>query len=457
MKKIVAVFILISSQIIFSQTTEKYFIKKNKLNKDFPVSSITYYGDDVVMYSSSSIVTKPTEKNNLDFYFGFIDEYGDIIKSQSIIGKVNTKYDEINLAFTKDYKEVYFTRKSKKNHLELYKAIVVSSEKWKKIKKLPFNKKRVSFGYPCLNDEGTMLYFVSNMKSSLGKNDIYKVAILGNNKYGTPENLGPRINTSGNEIAPFIINNTLYFSSEGRGGFGKYDIFSINLLDNNSNALNLGESINSKKDDFSYVRRNDMNMGYFISNRNGDYSKNELYSFQKLINPVTLKNENTTKSKGKSMVKKTDSINETKKNELAKVSNTNTILDVKLRKYIKCQEQLDLINNVYFGLNKSNIGQTASVTLNKVIRIMRKCPEFNVSASSHTDSRASYKYNILLSQRRADAVAEYIMLKGNFSSKNIISVGYGEERLRNKCSNKVKCSEAAHRLNRRTEFEISNF
>jgi len=124
--------------------------------------------------------------------------------------------------------------------------------------------------------------------------------------------------------------------------------------------------------------------------------------------------------------------------------------------YNDCQGSLDKVNNIYFDLNKFYIRADAAIELDKVVATMQRCPNIKVDAASHTDSRASHKYNQSLSQRRAQATVDYIIRKGIPYSR-IKAVGYGETRLINRCSDGVKCSESEHQENRRTQFEISNY
>jgi len=125
--------------------------------------------------------------------------------------------------------------------------------------------------------------------------------------------------------------------------------------------------------------------------------------------------------------------------------------------YDRCQSALDLINNIYFDLDKSFIRPDAASELDKVIKIMKRCQNISVEASSHTDSRASDQYNEELSQRRAQSTVDYITQVGGIDHSRIRAVGYGETRLRNRCSDGVKCSEIEHQMNRRTQFDVSNY
>ena len=110
---------------------------------------------------------------------------------------------------------------------------------------------------------------------------------------------------------------------------------------------------------------------------------------------------------------------------------------------------------IYFNLNESKVREDAARELNKVVAIMKRYPEIKVELNSHTDSRAPDDYNMRLSQERASASIAYIISQGIDESR-IFGRGYGETRLKNKCSNGVKCSESEHQKNRRTEFIVIN-
>lgn len=110
---------------------------------------------------------------------------------------------------------------------------------------------------------------------------------------------------------------------------------------------------------------------------------------------------------------------------------------------------------IYFDLNESTVREDAARELDKVVAIMKKYPEIKIELNSHTDSRAPDDYNMRLSQERAEASIAYIVSRGIDPSR-IFGRGYGETRLKNKCSNGVKCTEAEHQKNRRTEFIVIN-
>ena len=113
------------------------------------------------------------------------------------------------------------------------------------------------------------------------------------------------------------------------------------------------------------------------------------------------------------------------------------------------------INTIYFDFDKFNIRKDAAKELDKVVQVMNEYPELMIEAGSHTDSRGKDKYNMRLSEKRAKSTVDYIVSKGIDPSR-ITYQGYGETQLVNACSNKVKCTEKEHQLNRRTEFKIAN-
>lgn len=570
-KSILTLIILTFCYISFSQNNQKYQIDNIKIETKKIEHALTYFGNDFVIYSGLTDA-KPTRKKynkkkfikrtDLDFYFGIVDKDGKIINSKRLTKDINSLHNEVDLVFTNNLKTVYFTKNiskdSSKMLLELYKADVISSGLWTNITKLSFNKEGVSFGHPCLSSDNKTLYFVSDMKGSYGSTDIYKVNILKNNSYSKPENLGASINTTGKETTPFIENNTLYFSSNGRNdGFGNLDIYSIELTDN-SKAVNLGKQINSTSDDFAFTKNKKSFKGYFSSNRDTDKNYDIFYfekieeektsneiasntgktnnlinnfyndkkSDVKITQKKTVNNEIATKilnQRKKELIykKKTNSeivttskttrnssipfsndgfkrqkkntaiikieASEHNSNSLTSAITTNktTATDTKIsaanriaianqqvnqvivkndsnensqnNEYDQCQYLFDNLNSIYFGFDQYNITTEAADQLDRVIKIMKRCPNIVVIAEAHTDSRASYDYNIALSERRASSAIDYIIRNGNFSSKRIKGVGFGEVRLRNRCEDGVKCKENEHLLNRRTKFVISNF
>ena len=119
----------------------------------------------------------------------------------------------------------------------------------------------------------------------------------------------------------------------------------------------------------------------------------------------------------------------------------------------RCQVALDNINTIYFDLDKYYIRPDAAIELEKIVKVMNRCQDVQIEARSHTDSRASDDYNIILSQNRAQSTVDYIVSRG-IQKDRITAKGFGETELVNKCKDGVDCSEGEHQVNRRTEFVI---
>ena len=464
---------------------------------------------------------KPNQQPFLELFLADIAEDGELVNRVKINKNVNTRYHESNVAFTKDMQTVYFSRdkyyqrhldkdKVGMTHIAMYKADVISPEVWSNVVEMPFNSSEYCVGHPTLSNDEKTLYYSSEMA---GSDDIYSVSINEDGTYGEPVFL-TQVNTAGSERFPFMAeNNMLYFSSDKPGGLGNLDVYAVRL-DGRSKPLNLGMPINSFQDDFSFTLKNSDNYGYFSSNRNSGKGDDDIYYFKQTgdlpCNQVAegiVTDKNTGKIIPRALVVLYDEkgteldfqvvgsdaafsfdIDCTSKYKVVGskelysedskefVSNANLELGLDLglgldkapltptsvtpvlpSQYDRCQGALDLINNIYFDLDKYYIRADAASELDKVVRIMKKCPNIHVEASSHTDSRSSHAYNETLSQNRAQSTVDYITKIGGISSSRINAIGYGETRLRNKCADNVKCSETDHQMNRRTQFEITNY
>jgi outer membrane protein OmpA-like peptidoglycan-associated protein len=398
-------------------------------------------------------------------------------------------------------------------HLAMYRADVVSPGEWNNIVEMPFNDKDFSVGHPTLSSDNKTLFFVSDVPGTYGKTDIFKVTVYEDGTYSEPKNLGKKINTEGREMFPFMADDGfLYFSSDRAGGSGNLDVYAVHL-ESDSEVINLGSPINSFKDDFAFLKKSGQDYGYFSSNRSGGHGDDDIYYFKELeplkapcnqvVTGVVTDELSGAKIPG-ALVVLYDANGNQIDNQIVKsdaifsfeldceanykvigskelysedtesfIANPNLELGLTLRKdpvrdvqpmpvvtqseFDRCQGALDLINNIYFDLDKDFIRPDAASELDKVIRIMKRCPNINVDASSHTDSRASFSYNEDLSQRRAQSTVNYLVSVGGIDQYRLKAVGYGETRLRNHCSDGVNCSETEHQMNRRTQFEVSNY
>lgn len=455
-----------------------------------------------------------TDQHFTNLYSADLDDQMSPSNPVKAFRKLNSKFNEATPAFTKDGKTVYFTRNNyidgKKGKSEsgitlikLYKASL-EGEKWIKIQELPFNSNNYSTAHPTLSPDEKTLYFASDMPGTLGMSDIFKVQINEDGSFGTPVNLGPTINTEGRETFPFVSEeNELYFSSDGHPGVGGLDIFVSKINDDGTlnRVQNIGMEANSSKDDFAYLIDSKTRKGFLSSNRDGGLGYDDIYKFletrkltceQELYGDVTdldsklpLANAKVTLFDKKMNLIKTfntdDKGNYSFTVECGKMytvraekegygtnekqinipyENGKTYLPIELEKD-QCKVTIgdDLgkcfgIKNIYFDLDKSNIRTEAALDLEKILDVLNQYPSMKLDIRSHTDSRASHKYNEALSDRRAKSTISWL-IKNGVSADRLTGKGYGENQLVNQCADGVKCSEEEHQMNRRSEFIIT--
>ncbi len=275
----ILVFLLACFLQVAGQSTGKYqikFLEVNKKNSDYGVAILD---ENKLIFTSADHKVTTAKKNynpRKDLYKGDINFDGEIKNVKRVTKDINKRVNQTGVAYSKDGRTVYFSRNKYKKKLKkqnlpknkrllLYKADVAADGSWTNIKKLPFNKKKASTGYPVLNVDDSKLYFVSDRLPSKGKTDIFVVDILNEGDFSKPRNLGSFVNTEGNETTPFISDeNILYFSSDGHEGQGKLDVFAVEVYDNaTSEVYELASPINSINDDFAYIVNKDNNQGFF--------------------------------------------------------------------------------------------------------------------------------------------------------------------------------------------------
>lgn len=208
-------------------------------------------------------------------------------KPEGIKGKVNKRFNEGPAAFSRDGKEMIFTRSNYKKKskdgtrkLGLYRAEWHEKKGWTNIRPLMFNSNDYNVAHPALSKDGRFLVFTSDMPGGNGETDLY-VSVKEGDIWGTPQNLGSTINTPGREMFPHMADDgTLYFSSDSRSGLGGLDIYYSYMEDRKwTPPYNLGTPVNSRFDDFGYVSDESGKNGYLVSNRPGGLGGDDIYRF----------------------------------------------------------------------------------------------------------------------------------------------------------------------------------
>jgi len=474
--------------------------KTMDINSDKSDFAAVLTNDNTLYFASARNTAKKTYGYNdepyLDLYYATRNADGTYSKPMEVNG-VNTKFHDGPATLSADGNTMYFSsetfkdgqfdkdksKKLKYGKVGLFKA-TKEGDTWTNIKALPFNNKEYNVGNPSLSKDGKTLYFSSDMPGGMGGSDIWKVAVNGDNDYGTPENLGNKINTEGRENFPFITDeNKLYFSSEGRQGFGGLDVFVVDL-NAGTEVKNVGMPVNSEKDDFAFSFNTVQKVGFFSSNRGGQddiYAAIPVCGLQ--IN-ATAKNAKTGELLSGASVAILD-----EKNNLIETKYTTAdgfvgyavdcdkpyTLQVSKEGFVSktipvskkdggdlpIVAELDpidvivtetevILNDIFFEYNKSNITKEGAFELDKLVQVMKNTPEMVIMVKSHTDSRGTDKFNMNLSERRAKATVQYVISKG-IAKDRISGKGYGESEPKVTCD---KCSEEEHAKNRRSEFMI---
>lgn len=204
--------------------------------------------------------------------------------------KLKYKYNYGPATYNARYKVMYYTlnnpkKKSKtgfKNLRILSATYNMEKDKWIKTNLFPYNSSDYACTHPAINPEGTKLYFSSNMPGGYGGMDIYVCSWV-DSMWSRPINLGPKVNTPGEDVFPFIDRDSLlFFASDGRGGLGGLDIFELNLQDSTAVAENAGAPLNSYADDFGLIKYTNADKGFFSSSRGNYGIDDDIYSYVRL-------------------------------------------------------------------------------------------------------------------------------------------------------------------------------
>jgi len=416
------------------------------------------------------------------------------------VDELNTKHHDGPTTITADGQTMFFAtesfrggkyEKDKKNRLKKGKVSVYrakyNGKKWTDIEPLPFNSPDYMVSNPAVTPDGKTLYFASDMPGTVGDMDIWRVDLNEDGTYGTPENMGTIVNTEGRESFPFISEDgKLIFASNAHKGFGGLDLYMFDLTDPNAKVRNIGDPINTAKDDFHLSYYPEKGIGFLSTNRVG---RDDIYKVRPVCVTemvITVKDQKTGAILKDAQVaildydkniietRFTDAYGivrydtdcnkvfalqveaegyESKDVELQKWGNGKYPIDVELRpiEMIVIPEKI-LLGDIFFEFDKSNITQQGAFELNKLVQVLQRNPSMKIKIESHTDNRGNDAYNLKLSDERARSTMQYVISKG-ISPARLEARGYGESSPKVDCGE--NCTEEQHAINRRSEFIIT--
>ena len=423
--------------------------------------------------------------------------------------------------FCKDGKTMYFTYSKPVNGQDLGAKIFTStraSGQWSEPQELTlFKDSSITCGHPALNATGDTLYFVSDAPGGYGGKDIW-LAEYDGSQWLAPTNLGPQINTSGEELYPTIRSNgVLYFSSTGHPGYGGLDIFKAErdtAAIDSANAMgwiiyNMGAPFNSNGDDFGITFAGDQEQGFFSSNRGDRKGFDKLYSFvlpemEFIVEGLVTDNNGepiadaTIRLVGNNGTNSKLQVRRDGTYKIKLQPETKYVMLGTARGYLNQKQELNTfglkdsktytqdftlspiskpvtMDNIFYEFGKWDLTPASEQGLSALVKLLNENPNITIELSAHTDYVGNDAANKELSAKRAQSVVNYLISHG-IERERLTPVGYGEEKpvvadaaLHDKykfipveqelteefiLSLPAEQQEICNQINRRTEFKV---
>jgi peptidoglycan-associated lipoprotein len=487
----------------YYQDSSLYSVRVVELPGLVAAFSATPYGDGIVLAGERLATKRDANPWNghafLDLYRTSRSSTGEWSSPTLLKGAVNGRFHEGPAVFSNDGGTMYFTRSdyykfrlnkdgNSVSHLRLFRAELDEAGNWGGIHQFAHNSNDHSTGHAALSVDGKTLYFISDRPGGEGGTDLYSCTRTPEG-WSKPENLGATVNSSQNEMFPTMHGDTLYFSSNGLGGLGGLDLFKTWQEDGSwVEPVNINHPLNSVHDDFSLQFMQDGRSGYLSSNRSGS---DRIHFFEVNEPVLTLRGRCIQGPGGAPLPGVAVALFDAQRREHARTTTSGTgefsftllpgqdyQVQATLGGYFtnsadrstlgqRISRDYDLtfsmtpveldrpmvVDDIYYELDRWDITAEAAVELKKLARLFNENPSLHFEISSHTDSRASATYNLVLSEARAKSAVDFLVRIG-VDPQRVTARGYGEARLVNHCRDGVECSEEEHQRNRRTEFTV---
>ncbi len=458
-----------------------------------------------------------TGQNHYDLYETALDKNGKWSTPTAMAGAIDSKMNDASVSVSRKGDVMFMTRCPEEKNKQLKCQLYVCKKQgpaWAEPELLPFNIDSVAFAHPAISPDGKTLYFTSKLAGGYGGKDIWKSSLEGK-VWGQPVNLGPSINTQGDEMYPYMADDdkTLYFSSNYHLGMGGLDIFKAEKSADGKFTkapANLKYPMNSAGDDFGIIFEGKKMRGYFSSNREGGKGSDDIWSFnlpplifnlsgtvvsEKGNEPVKNAMIHLKGSNGDMFEQKTGAdgkyifkLKENTSYEVSVATDKNTTSqtytigflankDIGKLTSVGENESKDYIKDfaltpvlpgeirfpaVLYDLGKSTLRPESKDSLNFLYQTLIDNPSIVIELQAHTDSRGNDKANQKLSEERAKSCVDYLNIEKKIPMARLMSKGWGEKKLlvKDDVINKAKTKEekeALHAKNRRTVFRIVNW
>jgi peptidoglycan-associated lipoprotein len=455
----------------WKKNPSRYIVRKmDKLNSREGEFSPQLYGEeyDQLYITSSRKEATGDEKSaitgvkNNDLFLVKQDEKKQWMKPEIIESGINTEFDEGSAAFTPDGSLMYYTYCSTDTDAPRTAEIRKSSRsgaQWGAGTKVEIFKDSTAMAaHPAVGPDG-YLYFVSDVTGGYGGKDLWRVPV---DMIGTayPENLGPEINTPGDEVFPYVRSDSvLYFSSDGHPGMGGLDLFKATLIHEKWRVENMKVPINSMGDDFGITFKGKNESGFFSSNRNDGRGADHIYSFDlpgiyvSVEGWVLNRDEEeiegaTVRIVGKDGANQRIFARADGTYSMEVVPGIDYVMMASAPGYLNQKQALSvpdeeknetfyvdfslpsiskpvLIENIFYDFNKATLRQESKEALEGIITMLDDNPNVTIELSAHTDRVGSEAYNENLSQRRAQSVVDYL-IRGGIAKERLTAKGYGK-------------------------------
>ena len=461
-----------------SQPT-RYSVRKadlfNVRNADnYCPAFLTSEGDVLIFTSSRQFNKKLVQKNstitglpNNNMFMTRKNAAGKWEKPFLVGSDINTLNDDDGVCtISFDGKVMYFTRARQVLDADIGTEIYSSNRAggtWSTPQKIKmFADSTVSVAHPAIAPDGQTLYFVSDAKNGLGGKDIWK-ATLENGEAKYIENLGPDINTPGDEMFPTVREDgTLYFSSNGRAGFGGLDVYKATPVKGGGWTVeNMGVPINSSADDFGMTFAGKRESGYFSSNRNDSKGYDAIWSFDLPELAYTLEGKVVDEKDvvipdATVRMVSSSGINarvQTKKDGTYRIKldkDMDCVMLVSARGYLNQKNSISTqgltssktftvnfklssisksiqMENIFYEFGKWDLTPASETGLQALVKLLKDNPNVTIEIGSHTDFIGTNASNLILAEKRAKSVVDYLIAAG-IDSDRLTLVGYGEEK-----------------------------